>query len=343
MATITLRNNQVVADYAKPYIVAEVNSSHNGNFEIAKNMILAAKETGCDCVKFQSWSAESLYSQSYYDLNPISRRIVSKFSLMQEQLKELALFAESIGIGFSSTPYSEAEVDFLIDECNVPFIKIASMEINNPNFLRYIANKQVPIVLSTGMAEVEEVKNAVNVIEACGNKQICLLHCISIYPAAPDTINLNNIKMLREMFPNYPIGFSDHTLGTEIACAATALGSAFIEKHLTLNKKAVGMDNNMAIEPEDMKDLVKNCHTVQSAMGSKDRIVRQAECEQRLKMRRSLIALRDLPVGTVIQESDLGAKRPGDGIPPDKSELIIGKKLNKDIKAEYLIYLTDIE
>jgi len=343
MAQIKLSDGKFVSDYGKPYIVAEVNSSHNGNVETAREMIKAAYEAGCDCVKFQSWSPESLYSKTYYDKNPISKRIVQKFSLTSEQLLEMANYCKELGIGFSSTPYSLEEVDFLVDKCDIPFIKIASMEVNNPDFLTYIAKKNVPIILSTGMAEIDEVRKAVEIIEKAGNNKICLLHCISIYPAAAETINLNNILMLRKEFPNYPIGFSDHTLGYGIACGATALGAAVIEKHITLDKTKMGMDNNMAIEPDEMKNLIENCKNVQAGLGSFERIVSQAEYEQRLKMRRSIIAKKDLATGTVLTKEMLDAKRPGDGIAPDKIDLVLGKKLKKDISADSLILIEDIE
>lgn len=343
MAQIKLSDGKFVSDYGKPYIVAEVNSSHNGNVETAREMIKAAYEAGCDCVKFQSWSPESLYSKTYYDKNPISKRIVQKFSLTSEQILEMANYCKELGIGFSSTPYSLEEVDFLVDKCDIPFIKIASMEVNNPDFLTYIAKKNVPIILSTGMAEIDEVRKAVEIIEKAGNNKICLLHCISIYPAAAETINLNNILMLRKEFPNYPIGFSDHTLGYGIACGATALGAAVIEKHITLDKTKMGMDNNMAIEPDEMKNLIENCKNVQAGLGSFERIVSQAEYEQRLKMRRSIIAKKDLATGTVLTKEMLDAKRPGDGIAPDKIDLVLGKKLKKDILADSLILIEDIE
>jgi len=343
MAKILLKDGKSIEDFSIPYIVAEVNSSHYGNIETARKMINAAKEAGCDCVKFQSWSLESLYSKTYYDKNPITKRIVSKFSLNQDELLEMANYCKEIGIDFSSTPYSEPEVDFLVERCEVPFIKIASMEINNYDFLEYIAKKGLPIVLSTGMSEIEEVKKAVEIIETAGNSQIVLLHCISIYPADPKTINLNNIPMLRELFPNYPIGFSDHTLGCEISCAATALGTALIEKHLTLDKTKMGMDNNMAIEPEEMKTLVDNCHNVQFAIGSRERIVREDERAQKLKMGRSVIALRDLEAGTVLTREMLGVKRPGDGISPDQIPSLIGKKLINVVAADCLINKEDIE
>lgn len=338
MAKIQLKDGKFLEDFGIPYIVAEVNSSHNGNVETARQMIKAAKDAGSDCVKFQSWSPESLYSRTYYEKNPITKRIITKFSLDQDELLEMAFYCKEIGIGFTSTPYSEAEVDFLVDRCEVPFIKIASMETNNYDFLTYIAKKGIPVVLSTGMSEIEEVNKAVKVIETAGNNLICLLHCISIYPADPMTINLNNIPMLRDIFPNYPIGFSDHTLGTEISCAATAIGAALIEKHLTLDKTKMGMDNNMAIEPKEMKSLVDNCHNVQLAMGCRERVVREDEYAQRLKMRRSIIALKNLEAGTILSKDMLGAKRPGDGISPDQIPFIVGKKLKKAVAEDCVIY-----
>ncbi len=343
MAKVLLKDGKSIEDFGIPYIVAEVNSSHNGNIETARKMINAAKEAGCDCVKFQSWSPESLYSKTYYDKNPITKRIVSKFSLNQDELFEMANYCREVGIGFSSSPCSEPVVYFLAQRCNGPFTKIAPMEINNYDFLAYIAKKGIPIVLSTGMSDIDEIKKAVESIEAAGNSQIVLLHCISIYPADPKTINLNNIPMLRELYPNYPIGFSDHTLGCEISSAATALGAALIEKHITLDKKKMGMDNNMAIEPEEMKILVDNCHNVHSAIGSHERVVREDEKVQRLKMRRSVIALQNLETGTILTKEMLGAKRPGNGIPPDQVSSMIGKKLKNGVAADCLINKEDIE
>ena len=343
MAQVVLRNNVVVADYTKPYIIAEINSSHNGSVETARKMIEKAKEIGVDCVKFQSWSAESLYSKSYYAGNPIAKRIVSKFSLNEEQLGGLADYCRETGISFSSTPYSRAEVDFLLEKCNAPYIKSASMDINNFDYLIYIAKTGAPIVLSTGMAETAEIERAVKTIEDAGNTQIILLHCISIYPAKPETIHLNNILGLREMFPAYPVGFSDHTLGVETACAATALGAAVIEKHFTLDKSKMGMDNNMATEPDEFALMIRSCMNVAAALGTKERIVSQAEYDQRLKMRRSVIAAKDLPVGHVISAEDLDVKRPGTAIPADKKDMLIGKKLVRAIEADTLFSESDFE
>ncbi len=343
MATCKFQDGIVLEDYSRPYIVAEVNSSHNGNVDEAKKMIDASVKSGADCVKFQSWSVSSLYSQSYYKDNPIAKRFVKKFALSPEKLKNLADYCRSKHIQFSSTPYSEEEVDFLIDVCDVPYVKIASMELNNPRFLKYIGNKQVPIVLSTGMGEKAEICKAVQVLETAGASQIILLHCVSIYPVDVDTINLNNILGLREMFPQYPIGFSDHTLGDEAAVAAVALGAAMIEKHLTLDRSKIGMDNGMAMEPDAFSELVKKCRDIQRGLGSKERTVTTEEYTQRDKMRRSLVAKRDLKAGDKILAEDVCAKRPGTGIAPDKEELIIGKCLKKDIQADTMILPDDIE
>ncbi len=343
MASVKLRSGRVLSDYGRPYFVAEVNSSHNGNVEVAKQMIDAAAEAGCDCVKFQSWSAESLYSQSYYKDNPIAKRIVAKFSMSAGQLKDMAAYAREKKIDFSSTPYSCEEVDFLIDVCNAPFVKVASMDLNNLKYLRYIAKKGVPIVLSTGMSTMDEIKRAVKTIEEEGNKQICLLHCISIYPPEFDTIHLNNIVGLREVFPDYPIGFSDHSHGVEMAVASTTLGAALIEKHLTLDSKKIGMDNQMATEPEEMAQMVRCCLNTQIALGNKDRVVRQAEQGQMEKMRRSVILTKDLGAGHILTIDDLDAKRPGTGIPADELDALVGKRLVKDVKADFLLERDDYE
>ena len=339
---VKFADGRVVGENHIPYVIAEVNSSHNGSVDTAKKMIDAAKKCGCDCVKFQSWSTESLYSKTYYDANPIAKRFVKKLSLNENQLEEIIQYCHEKDIAFSSTPYSNQEVDFLV-RAKVPFIKIASMELNNYDFLEYIAAKDIPIVLSTGMGTIEEVKNAVNIIMNAGNKQICLLHCISIYPAAPETINLNNVVMLKDMFPECVVGFSDHSIGIEMASAAIALGACIIEKHLTLDKNKIGMDNQMATEPDEMKRLVDACRNVHYAMGKYERVVSDDEMEQRTKMRRSVVYLVDKEAGSVINKEDLCCKRPGYGIPPTDIENVIGKKLKKNVCADTIVKMDDFE
>lgn len=342
MERCILGDGAVLADFEKPYFVAELNTSHNGNLDTAKNMILRAKEAGCSCVKFQSWSQDSLYSRTFYDENPIAKRIVRSFALSESELKEAAEFCKEIGISFSSTPYSRREVDFLLEEAEAAFIKVASMDLVNYPFLKYIAEKGAPVVLSTGMSDMDEIRKAVATFEDAGNTNVCLLHCTSIYPPNLSTIRLNNILGLRQEFPNYPIGYSDHSLGIEIAAASVALGAALIEKHFTLDKAKIGMDNQMAMEPEEMAQLVRACQNVQLGLGGRERVVSDDELEQRKKMRRSIVATRDLTAGTELIAEDLDAKRPGTGLPPEQISELIGKTVARDVEKDTLILETDL-
>lgn len=343
MSQIKLKDNTIIKEYSEPYIIAEVNSSHNGNVDVAKKMIDAAIEAGCDCVKFQSWTSKTLYCKTYYQENPIAKRFVDKLSLSSDELRMMAGYCKEKGIAFSSTPYSYNEVDFLVDECDAPFVKISSMEVNNPEYLRYIGQKKIPIILSTGMADYDEVKRAVSIIEETGNTNIAILHCVSVYPTPLDRTNLKNIEGLREMFPQYPIGYSDHTLGDTAAVAAVALGAAIIEKHITLDASRIGMDNQMAMEPQALKELVNKCKSVATALGDKKRTLFPEEMQQREKMRRSVVVVKDLKAGDVITREVLDVKRPGTGIAPAEINDIIGYKVNRDIEADTILNKTDLE
>ena len=344
MAKLELRNGKIIGDFLKPYIVAEMNTSHFGNIEAAQEMILKAKEVGCDCVKFQSWTSETLYSKAFYKDNPIAERMVAKFSLSEPQLYSLSHFAKDVGIDFSSTPYSLEEAKFLIHECNVPFIKVASMELNNLPFLSKLAKLSVPLVLSTGMGNMDEIKNAVLTIENSGiNPSLAILHCTSIYPAEPAEIRLQNIIGLRNEFNNNPIGYSDHSEGSELACASVALGSCLIEKHFTTDKSKIGMDNQMATEPKDMAKMINQCHRVYAALGSEERIISEAEKTMSLKMRRSMIAKCNIRSGEKLVEQKIDFKRPGDGISPSEYKRFIGKKIKNNISEGNKITLDDFE
>lgn len=343
MGQCKLLNGKVLGDYEQPYIIAELNSSHNGDLDVARKMIDAAAKAGCDCVKFQSWSVDSLYSKSYYKGNPIAKRFVKKFSLKPEHLKELSGYCKEKGIDFSSTPYSEAEVDFLIDECHAPFVKIASMELNNIDFLKYIGMKEVPVILSTGMGDFDEILRAVDALQSVGNHDLALLHCVSLYPTRLETMNLKNISGLRKAFPGIPIGFSDHSADDAAAVATVALGAAIIEKHFTLDSKKIGMDNGMAMEAEPFEIMVSKCRNVFKGLGSEMREVYPEEYKQREKMRRSVIVVRDLPAGHVLERSDLYAKRPGTGISPDKIDDLVGKRLICSVEADTLLSEDDFQ
>ena len=337
MSTITLRNGRKVGKEQPPYIIAELNTSHFGKVDLAKQMIKSAKNIGADCVKFQSWTDDTLYSKSYYKANPIAKRFVKRYSLSEEELSELVNYCTELGIDFASTPYSEREVDFLIDNTNAPFIKIASMELNNLPFLRYIGAKNVPIILSTGMGTMEEIAHAVNAIEQSGNTQIIIFHCISIYPAAPEITNLRNITTLIDRFPNYVIGFSDHSTATELAPTSLALGAGVIEKHFTLDQSKIGMDNQIAIECDEFKTMVTFCHNIAKALGVKKRVLTEKEIQQRKNMRRSVVSTRRLSVGHILTHADVTLKRPGTGIKPEELDTLIGCEVKKAVEADTLL------
>jgi sialic acid synthase SpsE len=342
VANISLKNGKIIGDFHKPYIIAEMNTSHFGNPDTAKTMIDAAKEAGCDCVKFQSWTSKSLYSSAHYKVNPIAKRMVDKFSLTDPALKSLAIYCRDTGIDFASTPYSLQEAIFLVEECGVPFIKIASMELNNHPYLDSLARLHVPLILSTGMGTMNEIRQAVEIILRAGNEHLVILHCVSVYPSAPELTQLQNIIGLRAEFPDFPIGYSDHTQGIIVPSASIALGACLIEKHFTLDKVRIGMDNQMATEPDQMAQMVDACQTVFIANGGKERRLHDSEIAQRDKMRRSLITTNALPAGHVITASDLDAKRPGTGIPPCDISQLIGRRLRRPIEMDEIISWDDL-
>ena len=251
-----------------PYIIAEIGANHNGDVELAKKMINEAKKCGADAVKFQSWTPESLISKGEYERNQSYddgdggkkhfgslKEMVEKYYLDDSQHKELKEYCNKIGIDFCSTPFSNNEAQ-LLNALDVPFFKIASMDINNYDLLEHVAQYHKPVILSTGMATLSEISIAVEKIESHGNNEILLLHCVSIYPPNYCDINLNNIRTLKEAF-GYPVGFSDHTMGTSIPLASVALGCQIIEKHFTLDKKLPGPNHIHSVEPYELRQMVE--------------------------------------------------------------------------------------
>jgi len=343
--------NREVKDFSIPYVIAEIGANHNGDMDLARKLIDSAKSCGCDAVKFQSWSPDSLVAQEEYDRNQqyddspkkhfgSLREMVEKYYLRPDQHVELKQYCDNAGITFFSTPFSIEEADFL-EELKVPFYKIASMDINNLLLLKCIARKNNPIIMSTGMATLAEIENGVKTIESEGNHQIILLHCIAIYPPAYEDINLNNIPMLRRTF-NYPVGFSDHTVGISIPLASVALGSCVIEKHFTLDKEMPGWDHDISANPTEMKQIVEESRKIVKALGSYRRLLSQAEEDKKLKFRRSIVVTRDLRNGHILTLDDLTFKRPGTGLHPDETKYVIGRKLKQDKKKDELIYWDDM-
>jgi len=249
---IKLTQNKYIYNYCEPYIIAELGANHNGDMDLAKKLIMEAKKAGADCVKFQSWTKDSVFARQKYEQNyflsddyrdrgdTTLEKIVEEYSISEDELLKMKKFADQQGIDCTSTPFSKHEADFLVDVLDAPFIKVASMDLNNYPFLEYLAKKSKPIVLSTGLSELYEIDQAIRTIEEAGNIQISVLHCVSIYPPKDEQVNLNNIETLQKLYPNYPIGFSDHTLGIAIPLASVAKGACIIEKHFTLDKNMPG-------------------------------------------------------------------------------------------------------
>lgn len=340
--------NRTIQDYTKPYIIAEIGANHNGDMDLAKQMILSAKESGADAVKFQSWTPTSLIAKEEYDRNQSYndgdggkkhfgslKEMVDKYYLREEQHYELKNYCDTLGVTFASTPFSAYEVN-LLEKCEIPFFKIASMDINNYQLLRVVAEKGKPVILSTGMATLSEIDNAVSFLNKNGIEDISLLHCISIYPPLYEEINLNNILMLRKAF-GLPIGFSDHTIGTSIPLASIALGACIIEKHFTTDKDLPGWDHMISADPIELKTIRVEGDNIVSAMGSYPRIVSKSEQEKKAKFRRSVVFTADLPSGHVLTENDLTSKRPGTGISPDLIPVIVGRKLSHPVESDTLV------
>lgn len=331
-----------------PFIVADIGANHNGDLELAKEMVIKLVELGCDAVKFQSWSKSSLFVKDFYKEKSkfvdekfgTLEQMVEKFSLSQDDLIALNEQCNSRNITFCSSAFSIEEVDML-DELNVPFFKVASMDLNNLTFLEYIAKKKKPIILSTGMGSLAEIETALNTIYKTGNNDVILLHCVAIYPPDDAIINLKNIVMLRETF-GIPVGFSDHTMGTSIPLAAIALGAKIIEKHFTLDKTLPGWDHAVSAEPKEMKIIIEEGKRIVRVLGKYERVISEAEMEQRKSFRRSIVTKRNIKKGETIEEKNLDFKRPGTGIRPDEIRYIIGRKVNKAIGEDELIHWQDL-
>ena len=350
---IQLTKQKTVFNYSEPYIIAEIGANHNGDMELAKQIIDSAKKCGADAVKFQSWTPKTIISKEEYDRNQSYddgddgkkhfgslEEMVEKYYLKEEQHFELKEYCQKIGIDFCSSPFSKGEVD-LLNKLDVPFFKVASMDINNLELLKHIARQKKPIIMSTGMATIGEVDKAVETIENVGINQIVILHCIAIYPPKYEDINLNNIKMLQHAF-KYPIGFSDHSIGTSIPLAAISLGTCVIEKHFTLDKDLPGWDHKISANPRELKEIVNESKNIQQALGSFTRVVSEEEESKKLKFRRSVVAGKELKKGDILKLEDLEVKRPGTGIAPDELKYVVGRKINRDFTDDELINWEDL-
>jgi sialic acid synthase SpsE len=350
---LKLTKNKEIYNYSEPYIIAELGSNHNGDMDIARELIIQAKEAGADCVKFQSWSKDSIFSKKKYDDNYFVaddyrdredytlEKIVDEYSISEQELLEMKEFSDQIGIDCTSTPFSKKEADFLVDKMQTPFIKVASMDLNNYPFLEYLAKKGKPMIISTGLSELYEIDRAVKTIEEAGNCQITILHCVATYPPKDSDVNLNNIKTLMSIYPEYPIGFSDHTLGATIPLAAISLGACLLEKHFTLDKNMEGWDHKVSATKDEMETIVKGAERIVAAMGS-FRISATESNEKKREFRRSIVITRDIEKGDIIKAEDIDYKRPGGNLNPEMTEFIIGRLVNKNLKNDHILTKEDM-
>ena len=349
MKTVKLGDVEV-GDGHLPYVIAEIGSNHNGDMDLCRRLIDAAVDAGADAVKFQSWSDKSLVSRVEYERNTdftdkkrhfgSLEAMVKAYQFTADQHHEAAGYCREKGVTFCSSPFANDEIDLLV-EVGVPFLKIASMDIVNLPLLRHAARTGKPILLSTGMATLGEIEQAIATIRAQGNEQIVPLHCISIYPPEPETINLRNIEMLRDTF-ELPVGFSDHSIGTSVPLAAITLGACLVEKHFTIDKDMEGWDHWISADPAELEVICRDGRMLHTALGHRERVVSDAEMEKRRKFRRSLVAARDLPAGHVLTENDLEAKRPGTHIAPDEMQYVIGRPLERDVRADDVLEWSDL-
>lgn len=334
-------------------IIAEAGVNHNGDFEQAKKLIEIAADSGADVVKFQTFKAEKLVSPSakkatYQQVN-IGDSDDSQFGMLKklelpfEWHQDLIDYSHSLGIQFASTGFDEESIDFLID-LGQSFIKIPSGEITNKPLLQHIARKKKETILSTGMANLLEIQEAMDLLisEGLDKNQITILHCNTEYPTPMLDVNLLAMLEIQKKL-EVKIGYSDHTLGIEVPIAATALGAKVIEKHFTIDRNLPGPDHAASLEPEELKNMVKAIRNVELAIsGSGIKEASLSEQKNSIVARKSICLNADKVAGTVIEANDICIKRPGNGISPMKLDEVIGKTLNTDIEADVPLKWEDL-
>jgi N-acetylneuraminate synthase/N,N'-diacetyllegionaminate synthase len=325
----------------RAFIIAEAGVNHNGDLKLAKRLVNAAKAAGADAVKFQSFHSDSLATRSARtaDYQRAATRANSQFEMLKKlELSEkdhAVLFAHCRrrGILFMSTPFDTESAD-LLERLGVDRFKIGSGEITNRSLLEHVARKGRPIILSTGMSTLDDVRRALGWIGAA--VPVTLLHCVTQYPLPVGEVNLRAMDTLRESF-GLPVGYSDHTQGIEVPLAAAARGAVVIEKHLTLDRGLPGPDHRASLEPAEFKAMVRGIRDVEACLGDGVKRVAACEAKNRLVARRSLVAARDLPSGHVLLEGDLLVKRPGTGIPPAQEARLLGRRLRRAVKRDDLL------
>jgi N,N'-diacetyllegionaminate synthase len=327
------------------FIIAEAGVNHNGSLDLALRLVDAAKASGADAVKFQTFRADLLATRSAHKA-PYQERTTANVESQFEMLQRLQLDAAAhrclidhcrqVGIQFLSSPFDAQSAD-LLATMDLPLYKVPSGEITNLPFLQHLAAKGRPLILSTGMSTLGEVEEAVHVLQAAGARQLTLLHCVTEYPAPYAEVNLRAMQTLKAAF-GLPVGYSDHTLGIEVAVAAVALGAEVIEKHFTLDRSLPGPDHSASLEPDELQQMVAAIRHVEAALGNGIKTPAPCELPNLPVARKSVVAARSLPTGHLLVTGDLDIKRPGNGLAPKLLPTLIGRTLRAGVAKDEIIH-----
>lgn len=330
--------NRVIGKGQPAYIIAEMSANHAGSIENAKRIIRAAKESGADCVKIQTYTPDTITidcDNEYFQINKGTWKGENLYQLYGkaytpwEWQKELLEEAKKVGIDFFSTPFDFSSVDFL-EEIGVEFYKISSFELVDLPLIRYVASKKKPMIMSTGMSTLGEIEAAVKTAKEAGNDQIALLRCASAYPAITDQMNLKTMVNMAEVF-NVPVGLSDHSMGSVGAVTAVALGASIIEKHFCLDRAMENPDSVFSMNPEEFSSMVRDIRQAQKAIGTVSYGPTEQEASN-IVFRRSIFCVKDIKKGEEITTENIRIIRPGYGMEPKYYEEVLGQRALRDIK-----------
>lgn len=325
-------------------VVAEVGVNHNGDLNLAKRLVKEAKNSGADCVKFQTFKAEQTVTRSApkaaYQLRTTDASesqfdMLKRLELPRSAYQSIIELCKQEGLEFLSTPYSFDDVEFL-ESLGVPAFKVASGQIVEPLFLERVAASGKPIILSTGMATLSEVDEAVRTIRRIGNQSLVLLQCTTNYPSRAEDANLKAMTTMRKAFA-LPVGYSDHTIGSTAAIAAVALGACFVEKHFTTDRDLEGPDHSSSADATEFSELVSLIRETEVLLGTGRKEPCDLESQNIIGMRRSIVAAVDIPSGAVLSIDMLTTKRPGGGIPPSRITEMVGRVVGQDIAKDTLL------
>ena len=327
-------------------IIAEAGVNHNGSFELAKQLVDAAKKAGADIVKFQTFKAENLVTKTAkkaeYQIENTKDggsqlSMLKSLELSHTDFAELKAYCEAVSIQFLSTPFDGESIE-LLDRLGIAFWKIPSGEITNYPYLRQIAQTQKPVILSTGMATLSEIEAAVALLRQCGAKEIQLLHCNTEYPTPFEDVNLSAMEAMRKA-TGLPVGYSDHTQGIEVPIAAVAMGATVIEKHFTLDKTMDGPDHKASLSPDELTTMVSAIRHIEQAIGSGIKEPSPSEQINITIVRKSIVAKRNIAKGECFSEENLTCKRPGTGISPMEWEKVLGQVAQREYREDERITL----